>query len=352
MIDHLEHRSYLIRRKGTFRIATSASDTEDNIMVRVGAASDFGIGNASPSDVTHETRGTIEEFLERASRSMIGVDESDPLAVHRALESTAPHNTSAKAAVDMAVYDLLSKRSGEPLFEYLGGSGDGSALTDITIGIVDEKETVQRAIAHCGEGFRALKLKVGLDLEDDIRRMKAVRDAVGSGIEMRVDANQGYSVEQAVRFCEEMDTIDVVLVEQPVDANDYAGLKKVKDRSSIPIMADECLRTVADAKRVAAEGAADIINIKLMKSGGVFPALTIDEIASDAGITTMIGCMGEIQQSIAAGLHFALGTNNVKFIDLDSHFSMMDDPSSGLVFEDGRLRVSGLPGLGMKTDLD
>jgi L-alanine-DL-glutamate epimerase-like enolase superfamily enzyme len=222
----------------------------------------------------------------------------------------------------------------------------------MTIGIEDADETVRRAVTHCQNGFRALKLKVGLDLENDLRRMAAVRDAVGSGIEMRVDANQGYSVEQAVVFCEEMDTLGVVLVEQPVDADDYDGLKAVKDRSPVPIMADECLRSVADARKVAAEGVADIINIKLMKSGGIFPALEIDSIARDAGISTMIGCMGEIQQSIAAGLHFALGSGNVKFVDLDSHFSMIDDPSSGLGFVDGRLTVSERAGLGMLTGMD
>ena len=352
MIDRVSFRSYLIRRRSTFRIATSASDVEDNVMVRVDAGDDFGIGNASPSDVTHETRDTIESFLGEASKAIIGLDEADLQAVHQKLESVANGNTSAKAAIDMAVYDLLSKREGVPLFEYLGGRSDGSAITDMTIGIETEEETIRLATLHCRNGFRALKLKVGLDLRGDIRRMGAVRDAVGTGVEMRVDANQGYTVEQAVTFCEEMHAIGVVLVEQPVAANDYSGLKAVRDRSPIPIMADECLKSVADAERVASEEAADIINIKLMKSAGVFPAIAINSIAENAGMTTMIGCMGEIQQSISAGLHFALGTANVKYVDLDSHFSMIDDPSSGLSFENGRLTVSGRPGLGMVTDMD
>ena len=352
MIERISFRSHLVKRRNVFRIATSASDVEDNIMVRVDAGDDYGVGNASPSDVTHETKDTIESFLSKASRVMIGTDESDLPAVHHRLEKVAHDNTSAKAAIDMAVYDLLSKREGVPLFEYLGGRGDGSAVTDITVGIEGEEETVRRATTHCRNGFRALKLKVGLNLNEDIRRMRAVRDAVGRGVEMRVDANQGYSVEEAVTFCEEMHTIGVVLVEQPVAADDYRGLKEVRDRSPVPIMADECLKSVADAERVASEGAADIINIKLMKSGGVFHAIAIDGIARDADMPTMVGCMGEVQQSIAAGLHFALGTENVKFVDLDSHFSMIDDPSSGLSFENGRLRVSGRPGLGMTSDMD
>ena len=352
MIDELRFESFRIKRKGTFRIATGASDVEDNIIVKVRSGEHFGVGNASPSEVTHETRETIESFLGRAREKVVGAPEEDLSMLHERMDSAAPGNTAAKAAVDMAVYDLLAKRDGRRVFEYLGGSGDGRMLTDVTIGIEDDEETVRKAVEHCRNGFRALKLKVGLDLRGDIRRMRAVREAVGEPVEMRVDANQGYTVEQAVVFCEEMHSIGVSLVEQPVHADDYDGLGRVRDRSPVPIMADECLRSVDDARRVASAGAADIINIKLMKSGGIYPAMAIDGIARDAGITTMVGCMGEIQLSIAAGLHFSLGSDNVRYVDLDSHFSMIDDPSSGLSFEDGFLSVSDAPGLGVRTSLD
>ena len=352
MIDSLRFRAHSVKRRNVFRIATSASDTEDNVIVRVDSDGDFGVGNASPSDVTHETRDSIERFLTQAAKRLGEVSEDDLQSLHDLLDSIAPGNTSAKAAIDMAVHDLLAKRDGRQVYEALGGHGGGSMVTDMTVGIEDVHETVRRAVSSCREGFRALKLKVGLDIDQDISRIAAVRDAVGQGVELRVDANQGYDVEQAVRFCEEMASLGVVLVEQPVHADDYAGLKTVRDRSPVPIMADECLRTIADAERVASEGSADIINIKLMKSGGIHPARVIDDIAKDAGMTTMIGCMGEIQLSIAAGLHFALGSKNIKYVDLDSHFSMIDDPSSGLTFEDGLIGVSGRPGLGIRTDMD
>ena len=352
MIDDLRFEAFLIKRKSVFRIATGASDVEDNVIVRLGSDGEFGVGSASPSDVTHETKDTITDFLRAARQRVTGVDESDLSALHESLDSVARGNTAAKAAVDMAAYDLIAKRADKRVFELLGGAGDGSMLTDITVGIEDREETVKRAVAHCAEGFRALKLKVGLCLSEDIERMTAVRDAIGPCVEMRVDANQGYSVDEASRFCEEMHTLGVVLVEQPVDADDYEGLRKVRERSPVPIMADECLRTVDDARKVAEMGAADIINIKLMKSGGIHPAVEIDEIAKDAGMTTMVGCMGETQLSIAAGLHFALGSGNVRYVDLDSHFSMIDDPSTGLTFKDGALGVAPRPGLGVATDLD
>lgn len=224
-------------------------------------------------------------------------------------------------------------------------------LTDMTIGIESKEITVKRALKHYKEGFRALKIKVGLDLEGDVKRVAAVRDAVGPKVQLRVDANQGYTVDQAVVFCEAMKTLDVVLVEQPVKAEDYAGLKKVKERSPVPIMADECVKDVADARRVIKDHAVDLINIKLMKSAGIHDAIAINRLAAEAGIGTMVGCMGEIQLSIAAGLHFVLSSDNVRFADLDSHFNVVDDPSSGLEFSDGRLCAPDKTGLGISVSL-
>lgn len=351
-IDSVRTRTFINQRKCSFRIATGSADTAENVAVRVSAGDDHGVGCASPSDVTHETVKTVEEFLAKVPKKIIGTDETDLSGLHRRLDAVAPGNTSAKAAVDIAVYDLLSRRKGKPLHEFLGGSRGNSVLTDMTIGIESKDVTVKRALKHYKEGFRALKIKVGLDMEDDIRRVAAVRDAVGPKVQLRVDANQGYTVEQATVFCEAMKTLDVVLVEQPVRAEDYSGLKRVKDRSPVPIMADECVKDVADARRVIKDGAADLINIKLMKSAGIYDAIAMNRLAKDAGIGTMVGCMGELQLSIAAGLHFVLSSDNIRYADLDSHFNIIDDPSSGLEFENGELRAPDRPGLGMVTPLD
>ncbi len=346
-IDSVQTRTFINQRKYGFRIATGSADTAENVVVKVVSGDEFGIGSASPSDVTHETVRTVEEFLSKVPKKLVGTDETDLSGIHRRLDAVAPGNTSAKAGVDIAIYDLLSKRAGKPLREFLGGSRGDSVLTDMTIGIESKEVTVKRALKHYKEGFRALKIKVGLDLEGDVRRVAAVRDAVGPKVQLRVDANQGYSVEQAVMFCEAMKTLDVVLVEQPVKAEDYAGLKKVKESSPVPVMADECVKDVADARRVIKDQAVDLINIKLMKSAGIHDAIAINRLAAEAGIGTMVGCMGEIQLSIAAGLHFVLSSENVRFADLDSHFNVVDDPSSGLEFIDGRLRAAGEKGLGV-----
>jgi len=340
------------KRVSAFRIATGSYDVAENVVVKVVSGDDFGVGNASPGNVTHETLKSIEEFMAKVPKRIVGTDEQDLLKLHRKLDSIAGGNTAAKAAVDIAVYDLLSKREKKPLHKYLGGTSRDRMITDITIGIETKEVTVKSALKHVKQGFRALKIKVGLDFDSDVKRIEAVRDAVGSGIQLRVDANQGYDVNQAIDFCEVMQTLSIAVIEQPVKAEDYAGLKRVKDRSQVPIMADECVRSVSDAKKVIKDKAADMINIKLMKSAGVHDAIMINTLARRAGVGTMVGCMGEIQVSIAAGLHFALSSENVKFADLDSHFAIIDDPSSGLRFEDGDLVVPRRPGLGVSIPLD
>jgi len=350
VIDRIEFRSFIRDRKGTFKIATGSSDKVENLFVKVVCGDEFGIGGGAPSNVTNETTASMEAFVSRASPKLVGTDETDMLRMHQRLDSVAMGNTAAKAALDTAILDLLSKRENKPLYEYLGGKKD-RMVTDITIGIETKEVTVSKATRHRKEGFKALKLKVGLELEDDISRVTAVRDAVGPEVELRVDANQGYTVEQAVRFAEEMETLGVVFIEQPVRAEDLAGLREVSERCRVPIMADECVRSSLDARRIAREGIADMINIKLMKCSGIQGAREIDVFSEAAGIDTMVGCMGEMQLPIAAALHFALSSENVKYADLDSHLSVVDDPTSGLTLEEGYLIPPRGAGIGIQTPL-
>jgi L-alanine-DL-glutamate epimerase-like enolase superfamily enzyme len=351
MIDSIVWRSFTNKRTNTFTIATGSADVAENTIVKVVSGDEYGVGAASPSSVTQETLKSIEDFIAATPKKLVGTDEGDLLKLHQRLDAIAPGNTAAKAGIDIAVFDLLSKRENKPLYEYLGGARD-RMMTDMTIGIEPKEVTVKKALQHFKAGFRALKIKVGLDIDGDITRVAAVREAVGPRVELRVDANQGYTVDKAIRFCEAMQPYGVAVIEQPVPANDYAGLKTVTKASEIPIMADECVKSVLDARKVAREGDADMINIKLMKSAGIHDAVMINRLAGSANMNTMVGCMGEIQVSIAAGLHFALSSENVKFADLDSHFNIIDDPSSGLILSEGFLVAPNRPGLGISSPLD
>lgn len=351
MIDSVQFKTFVNKRASTFTIATGSSNSEENVIVKIVSGDEFGVGSANPTNVTNETLASIESFLAKVPKKMVGTDENEPDRLHQRLDSIAEGNTAAKAAVDIAIFDLLSKRAGKPLWKFLGGERD-RMITDMTIGIESKQVTVERALKHTRSGFKALKMKVGLDMSEDIHRVAAVREAVGDKVELRVDANQGYSVDQAIVFCTEMQALGVLVVEQPVKAEDYQGLKQVTQATDMPIMADECVKSVLDARKVARECIADMINIKLMKSAGINDAVMINRLAEAADMCTMVGCMGEIQVSIAAGLHFALSSKNVLFADLDSHFNIVDDPSSGIVFEDGYLIAPKASGLGIRTPLD
>jgi L-alanine-DL-glutamate epimerase-like enolase superfamily enzyme len=230
----------------------------------------------------------------------------------------------------MALYDLLGRIAGIPVYQLLGAYRDRIA-TSITIGILNEPETVRRARDFVAQGFRALKLKGGRDVEEDISRVLAVRAAVGGKVALRFDANQGYDVEQSLLFVKATRPARLELVEQPTPRHALDDLARVTENTSLPIMADESLMGLRDAFRIARRGLADMINVKLMKCGGIGPAMEIASVARAARLDVMVGCMDESALGIAAALHFALAHPAVKYADLDGHIDLLEDPAAGAV---------------------
>lgn len=335
-----------------YTIAYETVSRTQNIFLRLETSSGLiGFGCAAPDEaVTGETvDAALKALTDAVPDALRG---RDPLRPARLLENLKPQLTglpAACAAVDMALNDLLGKAAGLPVWRLLGGYRD-RIRTSITISIVSEAETVERARDWIARGFKSLKLKGGLDVEADIGRVRATRAAVGSKIELRFDANQGYTAEESLRFVTETRTVGIELLEQPTPRGQPDLLGRVTSDAFIPVMADESLLTLRDAFRIAKRGLADMVNVKLMKVGGIAEALHINSVARAAGLEVMVGCMDESELAIGAGLHFALARPNVVYADLDGHIGLRNDPAAGtVILRDGTLFPRDAPGLGISS---
>ncbi len=345
-IDRLRAYPIAIDRSEVFKIATGSSLTAENVYVKVDSGDISGWGNSSPNSVTGETTESILKML-RGVKPYVE-NEVEITSLWEELKKKHPQDPSALAGLDIGLYDLKGNIQGEQVFEMHGGKERG-VITDRTIGIMPLTDTVEHAREYVDRGFTALKIKIGLDLLEDIKRVAAVREEVGDDIRIWVDANQGYSVQESITLCQKLADLDVVFVEQPVKEDDLEGLKKVSEESTIPVMADEAVKDHEMAEKICSEELADMVNIKLMKCGGLTGAWKIVDVLEDYGVDAMVGCMGEDVPAIAAGVNLCLTTDRIKYADLDSHFMLSDMAFRGLEFKEGKLWLSGETGLGIQV---
>lgn len=336
-----------------FKTALRTVDHLDDIVVRVVAEDGtVGYGEAPPTAViTGDTKGSIlcavQEFIKPA---LAGMDLMDLETVMARLDGSMVHNTSPKAAVDMALYDLYGKVMGKPLYQLLGGARE-SFETDITISVNPVEEMVRDSREAVERGFTTLKVKVGKESDADVARMAAIRAAVGPAVRLRVDANQGWTAAQSVSNIRAMEDrgLDIELVEQPVPALDVEGLKYVTDRVDTPILADEAVFSPRDAARIIATHAADYINIKLMKTGGIHNALKICEMARENGVKCMMGCMLEGQVAVAAAAHLCAAQGIITMADLDGPSLCATEPfPGGPIFDGAAITMTADPGIGVQ----
>jgi len=350
-IKQVEVFRVTLRYKEPFRIAPGASTESHNVIIKIVTDYDvFGWGESSPSErVTGETAETVIKTLDRIAPKLIGMC---PLRIEQDIEvmdSIVKENPAAKAAIDIALHDIFGKTSRKPLFMLMGGYRT-EVLTDITLGIKSTKEMTEDAVRAVKKGFKALKVKVGVNLAEDVERIKLIREAIGDDVQIRIDANQGWTPQQAIEALNKMEKFDVQFAEQPVPAEDVKGLIKVRKNSPIPVMADESAHSPEDTLRLTQAEAVDLINIKLMKSGGIHKARKIAAIAEAAGIPCMIGCMGESEIGIAAGAHLAAAVKNIQYADLDSDILLKDKlvKKGGTKIKKSMRIFSRLHGLGIK----
>ena len=332
-----------------YTAAYDTLDTTDSVFLRILTDRRLvGCGCAAPDE--HDTGETTKSILETI-RSVVepvlrGADPLRPAVLREQLRQPLQDEPSIRAAVDMALLDIVAKRSEMPLWKFLGGYRDRMA-TSVTVGILPEYETVRQARDWVKRGFRVLKLKGGLDVQADVARVFKVREAVGEDVAIRFDANEGYTVEQALWFIDRTRPAGVELLEQPTPKGHSDLLGQVTRKGDVPVMADESLTTLRDAFLLAAEDVVDMLNVKLMKVGGIADAMEINSVAKAARMEVMVGCLDESALGIAAALHFALADRNVAYADLDGHLDLRDDPADGAVLlDEGTLFPRDQPGLG------
>lgn len=349
-IKKLRIEAINIKLDEPFTIAIGTKYSIENALISIELENGIeGFGEAAPLEpINGENQATVLAALHTCKDYLLGKNVSDYRNISMHLKTVFWAQVTARCAIEMALLDAYTKSLNLSLYKFLGGL-EQSIETDYTVDIVSPSVAKKNAAKLAGKGYRVLKTKVGKKLSDDIDRILAIKEgAPGCGITL--DANQGYSPPDAVHFLEELkkNNIRPLLFEQPVVKHDLPGMKYVKDHTSVPVGADETVFTSADAVNVVRSGCADVINIKLMKSG-IIEALDIAAIARSANIKLMIGCMLETKLALSCAVHFAAGLGGFSFIDLDPHLNPDEDPfGGGPAFTDPVYRLSDeSPGIGV-----
>jgi len=325
---------------------------EDVVVIMETDTGHIGYGSAPATAViTGETHGSIIEALSKIiAPALIGRDIEDLNTLTDSIQNSMVRNFSAKAAAEIAIYDLYGQLYNAPLYKLLGG-GDNVISTDITISVDYIDKMVEDTMAAIDLGFDTLKIKVGKDPALDIERIKAIYAAVNERALIRLDANQGWTPKQTVSVLRALEDsgVQLELVEQPVRGDDIEGMKFVTERIHTPVMADESSFGPKEAIELIRMRAADIINIKLMKTGGISNAIKIADIAGIYSVDCMIGCMLESSIGVAAAAHIAVAKSSViTKIDLDTPSLMQYDPvTSGVKFNNAEITITDVPGLGI-----
>ncbi|GHE98630.1 dipeptide epimerase [Thalassotalea profundi] len=332
----------------------TVENIEDLVVIIETDSGQIGYGSAPATPViTGDTHGSIIAAIDLVFKPKLCGMEIDNLnEIIHVIQTSMVNNSSAKAALEIAVYDLWGKMYKAPLYKLLGG-GSNTLRTDITISVDNIDKMISDSLLAIDNGFDILKIKIGNNITDDIERVKEINQVVGDKALLRLDVNQGWSPKQTVYAVQlfEKSGIQLELVEQPVKADDFAGLKYISDRVNTPIMADESAFSPKQVIELITHQCVDIINIKLMKTGGISNAIAIAEIAKTYQVECMIGCMLEGSIAVSAAAHLASAkSSTITKIDLDGpSLGRFDPVKGGVLFDQSTIKLNNLPGLGIES---
>lgn len=333
----LSFRSIPLHLTHTFTIARSSKDVEPCIIVELEHQGIIGYGEAAPSERYGETESTVVEFLRKIDASQW----KDPFALDDILSTVdgiAPHNTAAKAAIDIALHDWIGKKTGLPLWKLWGLNSAKTPVTSFTIGI-DSLDVIERKVKEA-ERYPILKVKVGVPNDEEI--ITTIRSLTDKPI--RVDANEGWkSKEQARDKILWLEERNIEFVEQPLPAFDLEGTAWVREQVHIPLIADENVTQLHDIPTLS--DAFDGINIKLMKCTGLREAKRMIHTAKAMNMKVMLGCMIESSVAISAAAQLS---PLIDYADLDGNVLITNDPFEGVGLQNGKLILNDLPGLGVR----
>jgi o-succinylbenzoate synthase len=336
-----------------FTIATGTMQYAQNIFIRVHVSDGFyGVGECSAFPmITGETQATCFEMAKDFAALWKNCDASAIDERIDDLDKFAAFNATIKSAFDMALYDVAAKSARVPLYKYLGGT-NRELETDLTIGIDSPQKMEAKARTFVEQGVRIIKVKLGRSAEEDIERVRLIRDAAGNNILLRIDANQGWSFETATQVLDAIAKYNVEFCEQPMRQHDDHFLPELVRRSPVKIMADESVYNHHDAQRIINAKACDYVNIKFAKSGGIREAKKIHDVCKTHNIPCMMGGMLESRVALSAFAHFALAHDNIIFYDMDTcMLGHKEDPVKGGVKYNGYfLQTPDAPGIGADAD--
>jgi L-alanine-DL-glutamate epimerase-like enolase superfamily enzyme len=333
----------------TWRFALAASPTTDGFLVTIRSDDDLeGFGYASAIPHIGAPTEVVARGLDALGAALLGADAED-LAGCLAIVAARDAANPARAAMDMALHDIAAKGRGVPLYQLLGTKVRSEVAVLRILAIKRPQDMSLAAAGLVAEGYRYLKIKLDGNVEEDAARVRAIRETVGAHIVLTVDANQSYRVADAIRVAALLEPLGVILFEQPVVADDLAGLAEVSRATSITVEADESAASLDDVRRLVDKRAVGSISLKLPKLGGLRAAAAAAELCRQGGVSCRVGAHVGTRLLAAAALHFAAATAEVGDVaELGEFVRLLDDPAEGLEVDRGRLRVPETPGIGVR----